>query len=298
MPETLRFTVPAAYDQKQAKLFLKGYCGLSTRMITSLKRETEGIVSNGKILRTVDTVRAGQVVTVTLPEEESPYIEPVEGEPEIVFEDSHLLIANKPPFMPVHPVKQYQTDTLANGVVAYSLSRGERYVFRAVNRLDRNTSGLVMIAKNRFTVNRLKNCVHKTYLAAVHGEITQDGTVCAPIGLQEGSKIVRCVTAEGTPAVTHYAVLYSEREYSLLRLWLETGKTHQIRCHMSYLGHPLLGDDLYGGTREKINRHALHCAEMHFRHPVTGEDITVQAALPQDMAPLFCVGGRSFSKLS
>lgn len=298
MPEKLRFTVPAAYDQKQAKLFLKGYCGLSTRMITSLKRETEGIVSNGKILRTVDTVRAGQVVTVTLPEEESPYIEPVEGEPEIVFEDSHLLIANKPPFMPVHPVKQYQTDTLANGVVAYSLSRGERYVFRAVNRLDRNTSGLVMIAKNRFTVNRLKNCVHKTYLAAVHGEITQDGTVSAPIGLQEGSKIVRCVTAEGTPAVTHYAVLYSEREYSLLRLWLETGKTHQIRCHMSYLGHPLLGDDLYGGTRERINRHALHCAKMCFRHPVTGEDITVQAALPQDMAPLFCVGGRSFSKLS
>ena len=298
MPEKLRFTVPAAYDQKQAKLFLKGYCGLSTRMITSLKRETEGIVSNGKILRTVDTVRAGQVVTVTLPEEESPYIEPVEGEPEIVFEDSHLLIADKPPFMPVHPVKQYQTDTLANGVVAYSLSRGERYVFRAVNRLDRNTSGLVMIAKNRFTVNRLKNCVHKTYLAAVHGEITQDGTVRAPIGLQEGSKIVRCVTAEGTPAVTHYAVLYSEREYSLLRLWLETGKTHQIRCHMSHLGHPLLGDDLYGGTRERINRHALHCAEMRFRHPVTGEDITVQAALPQDMAPLFCVGGRSFSKLS
>ena len=112
MPEQLHFTVPADYDQKQAKLFLKGYCGLSTRMITSLKRETEGIVSNGKILRTVDTVRAGQLVTITLPEEESPYIEPTEGELAVVFEDSHLLIADKPPFMPVHPVKQYQTDTL------------------------------------------------------------------------------------------------------------------------------------------------------------------------------------------
>jgi len=294
MPEQLRFTVPADYDQKQAKAFLKGFCGLSTRMITSLKRETEGIVSNGKILRTVDTVRAGQVVIITLPEEESPYIEPAEGTLDIVYEDSHLLIANKPPFMPVHPVKQYQLDTLANRVVAYSAGKGERYVFRAVNRLDRNTSGLVMIAKNRFAVNQLKSRVHKTYLSAVHGEVTQDGTIRAPIGLHEDSKIVRRVVGEGTPAVTHYAVIYSDKEYSLLRLWLETGKTHQIRCHMAHLGHPLLGDDLYGGTRKRINRHALHCAEMRFRHPVTGEDITVRAALPEDMTLLFApLGGFS-----
>ena len=277
MAEILHFTVPQEYAGKPAKFFLKGYCSLSTRMITSLKRETAGILSNGKILRTVDPVYAGQTVEIRLPEEESPYIEPVAGALDIVYEDSFLLIVNKPPYMPVHPVKQYQTDTLANRVVAYSREKGERYVFRALNRLDRNTSGLVMICKDRFTVNKLKNRVHKTYLALVHGKMENSGTICAPIGLRPDSKIRRHVLAEGAPAVTHYRVLYSNNEYSLLRIWLETGRTHQIRCHMASLGHPLLGDDLYGGSTERIKRQALHCAQMRFVHPVSGEEITVCA---------------------
>lgn len=283
MPEQLTFVVPDEYDGVQAKRFLKGFCTLSTRMITSLKREKEGIMMNGKILRTVDPVFAGCRVIVTLPDEDSHFIEPVPGDLDIVFEDSFLLVVNKPPYMPVHPVKQYQTDTLANRVVAYSRGKGERYVFRALNRLDRNTSGLVMIAKDRFTVNKLKNRVHKTYLAAVHGEMKKGGTVAAPIGMTEGSKIQRRVTNDGTPAVTHYEVLYSSKEYSVLKLWLETGKTHQIRCHMAYLGHPLLGDDLYGGSREVISRHALHCDSMEFEHPVTGERIALRAELPEDL---------------
>lgn len=286
MAETLRFTVPREYDGKPAKQFLRGCCALSTRMITSLKREKEGILRNGKILRTVDPVFEGEQVVITLPGEESPYIVPQEGAVDAVYEDAFLLIANKPPYMPVHPVKQHQTDTLANRVVWYSRSRGERYVFRAVNRLDRNTSGLVLIAKDRFTVNKLKNSVHKTYLALVHGEMYGEGTVRAPVGLQEDSKIVRRVVAQGTPAVTHYATVYSSKEYSALKLWLETGKTHQIRCHMAYLGHPLLGDDLYGGTRERIARHALHCAAVSFCHPVTGAPVTVRAPLPEDMAAI------------
>ena len=287
MPETLRFTVPPDYDGKPAKYFLKGCCALSTRMITSLKREKEGITANGKILRTIDPVCAGQEVVIRLPDEDSSYIEPVAGELDIVFEDSFLLIVNKPPYMPVHPVKQYQTDTLANRVVAYSQEKGERFVFRASNRLDRNTSGLVMICKDRFSVNKLKNRVRKTYLALAHGEMSGSGTVSAPIGLREDSKIVRHVLPEGTPAVTHYRVLDSDKEYSLLKLWLETGKTHQIRCHMASLGHPLLGDDLYGGSREHMQRQALHCASMEFYHPVSGKTVAVEAPLPADMAALW-----------
>lgn len=283
MPETLKFTVPPEYDGQPAKRFLKGYCTLSTRMITSLKREKEGIMMNGKILRTIDPVAAGDEVIITMPDEESAYITPVEGDLDIVYEDSFMLIINKPPYQPVHPVKQYQTDTLANFVVAYSQSRGESYVFRALNRLDRNTSGLVMIAKDRFTVNKLKNRVQKTYIAIVHGELCGSGTVTAPIGLLEDSKIKRHVLTEGTPAITHYEALYSSKEYSVLKLWLETGKTHQIRCHMAHIGHPLLGDDLYGGKRELISRHALHCAEMCFDHPVTGENVKLVSALPEDM---------------
>ena len=282
MPEQLRFTVPAEYDGKPAKIFLKGFCGLSTRMITSLKREKEGIMLSGKILRTVDPVFAGQEIVITLPDEDSPYIKPVGGELDIRYEDSFLLIVNKPPYMPVHPVKQYQTDTLANRVMAHAQGRGERYVFRAVNRLDRNTSGLVMTAKDRYTVNKLKNRVHKVYYALVHGELNGSGTVSEPIGLKEDSKIVRHVLSEGTPAVTHYESVYKKKEYSLIRLWLETGKTHQIRCHMAYLGHPLSGDDLYGGSREIIPRQALHCAEMKFEHPVTNREIIIKTDLPKD----------------
>ena len=282
MPEQLIFTVPGQYDGQCAKRFLKEYCTLSTRMITSLKREKEGIMMNGKILRTIDPVFAGQQVIVNLPDEASEYITPVDGPIDVVYEDRYLMIVDKPPYLPVQPVKQYQTDTIANYVAAYSQKRGERYVFRALNRLDRNTSGLVMIAKDRFTVNKLKNKVHKTYYALVHGEVKEGGTVRDPIGLLENSKIVRHVLDEGTPAITHYEVINSKKEISMIKLWLETGKTHQIRCHMAYLGHPLLGDDLYGGTRELIQRHALHCENMVFKHPVTDERIEVSAEPPED----------------
>lgn len=283
MPEKLKFTVPPDSDGKPAKFFFREHCKLSTRMITRLKREKDGILRNGKILRTVDKVCAGDEIIITLPQEEASFITPVNGTLDIVYEDTHLLVLNKPCFMPVHPVKQHQADTLAN-IVAYRMEqRRESYVFRAINRLDRDTSGLVMIAKDKFTANSLKNAVYKEYFALVHGEIKGGGTISAPIGLHEDSKIVRHVVEHGAPAITHYAVLSSNKEYSFLRLWLETGKTHQIRCHMAHLGFPLLGDDLYGGKRDKINRQALHCAMMRFAHPVTGECLELCAPLPKDM---------------
>lgn len=287
MPEKLKFTVPTYYDEKPAKVFFREHCKLSTRMITRLKREKDGILRNGKILRTVDKVSAGDEIIITLPQEEASFIAPIEGTLDIIYEDAHLLVLNKPCQMPVHPVKQHQTDTLANIVVYRMEQREESYVFRAVNRLDRDTSGLVMIAKDKLTANSLKNAVYKEYFALVHGEIKEGGTINAPIGLHEDSKIVRHVVEHGAPAITHYVVLNSNKEYSFLRIWLETGKTHQIRCHMSSVGYPLLGDDLYGGKRDKINRQALHCGRMRFIHPITGECIELCAPLPEDMQSIF-----------
>lgn len=282
MAEQLKFIVPSEYDNVNALRFFKEYCGLSSRMITRLKREKDGILMDGKILRTIDFVHTGNIVLINMPDESSE-INPVKGTLDIAYEDEHLLIVNKPPSMPVHPVKQHQQDTLANIVSYYMKSRGENYVFRAHNRLDKDTSGLVVIAKNRYCANSLKDTVDKTYYALCHGKIEKGGTVKAPIGLKEESKMVRFILDYGPPAVTHYEVISSCNEFSFIRLKLETGKTHQIRCHMASLGHPLLGDDLYGGSLELISRQTLHCGKIELIHPVSKEKITVECDLPDDM---------------
>lgn len=282
MAEQLTFLVTEEYNKVNALTFLKAKCKLSSRMITRLKREKNGILMDGKLLRTIDLVEKGKIVVINLPDESS-QITPVKGELKIAYEDEYLLIVDKPPLMPVHPVKQHQNDTLANIVTFYQQNKGENYVFRAINRLDRDTSGLVLITKDRYCANKLKTGIHKEYYALCHGKIESNGTICAPIGLLEDSKMVRHVLTEGTPAITHYEVISSCEEFTFLKLVLETGKTHQIRCHMSHLGHPLLGDDLYGGLRKKISRQALHCGSMAFEHPVTGEKIDVKCDVPYDM---------------
>lgn len=285
MCNILKFNVTEEYDNKKAIFFLKEKCGLSARMITRLKRIPNGITMNGSLLRTVDYVKSGMVVEIILPDEEM-LIEPTEGELDIVYEDKYLLIVNKPPYMPVHPVKQHQSDTLANIVSYYCINRGESYTFRAINRLDKDTSGIVIIAKDRFCANAMKGKTQKTYFALCHGCLEGNGTVSAPIGLLEDSKMVRHIMNDGPSAITHYKSVLSNDDYSLLELHLETGRTHQIRCHMASLGHPLLGDDLYGGTLEYIPRQALHCGSVSFVHPVTNNMIEVSADIPNDMKRL------------
>lgn len=282
MDNKLIFNVPAEYDNKKAVIFLKEKCGFSARMLTRLKRIPNGITMNGQLLRTVDYVKSGMTVEILLPDEEMT-IEPTDGELDIAYEDNYFLIVNKPPFMPVHPVKQHQSDTLANIVSYYCIKKGENYTFRAINRLDKDTSGLVIIAKDRFCANAMKGRTRKVYYALCHGCIEGRGTVSAPIGLLETSKMVRHVLKAGPPAITHYKSIYTSDDYSFIELQLETGRTHQIRCHMASLGHPLLGDDLYGGTLEHMSRQALHCGKIEFVHPVTNNMITVVANIPDDM---------------
>ena len=282
MAEKLYFTVPQDCGGMTAKWFLKSRCGLSTRMITRLKREKDGILMDGKILRTVDKVDAGASVVISLPEEDGSFVEPREGVLNIVYEDKHLLVVNKPPFMPVHPAKQHQTDTLANIVAWYAAKKGESYIFRAHNRLDSNTSGLVVMTKDKYSVNLLKNKVHKTYFALVHGCLDGEGTVDAPIGLRDDSKIVRCVRADGSPSVTHYQSIFHTDSITLLRLWLETGRTHQIRVHFSYIGHPLAGDENYRAKTNPFGRLCLHARTLEFDHPFTHEHMKFEIPEPEE----------------
>lgn len=284
MYNILIFTVPKEYDGVVCKEFLKKHCKISSRLITKLVRTEKGITKDGKLIRTIDSVHFGDTIEIKLPNDNNE-IEPVSGELDIKFEDKHILIVNKPPNMPVHPTKNHQRDTLANIVRYYALSKGEDYTFRAINRIDRDTSGLVLIAKDRFTASGLKG-VYKEYTAVCQGNIVEDGTVDKNIRLRPDSKMVREVNSEGARAVTHYFVLSRNKEYSLVRCILETGRTHQIRCHMSYLGHPLAGDDLYGGNRDKISRQALHCSYLRFIHPVTKQTIEIKSQMPDDMKSL------------
>ena len=227
MDKKLVFVVPDNCNGMKEQQFLRYECKLSARMITRLKREKDGILMDGKILRTVDDVIAGKIIEINPPDESS-LIEPIKGNLDIAYEDDHFLIVNKPPLMPVHPVKQHQTDTLANIVSFYMNNKGESYVFRAINRLDRDTSGLVIIAKSRYVANVMKGKIEKTYYALCHGKIEDDGTVDAPIGLTNDSKMVRYIIPDGQPAVTHYYLVESSEEYSFIKLRLETGRTHQI----------------------------------------------------------------------
>lgn len=224
----------------------------------------------------------------------------------VIYEDEDILVVNKPAGLPIHPSQNHYEDSLANAVMAYYKEQGENFVFRCINRLDRNTSGLTLIAKNMLSSailsqDVMKRDIHRTYLALVERsqQLPDSGTIEAPIARVEGSTILREVNFEtGDYALTKYWKLADFEDATLLKLQLGTGRTHQIRVHMSYIGHPLLGDDLYGnGTYHKIdsegksiilNRHALHSYRLEFTHPITGEAMDLRADLPMDMG---CIVG-------
>ena len=283
----LEFVVDKDFEKQTVGRYLRTYCSVSARTLAKLKRVEGAILLNSNKARAVDPVKKGDKISIDIPSGVSDGVTAVELPIDIVYEDKYLVVINKPPFMPVHPTKVHQLDTLANALCFYAKQRGEQYTFHAVNRLDRNTSGLVIVAKDRHTASIMsQNEITKHYTAFVMGEIADKGTVNEPIELSENSKIVRTVTPEGKPSVTHYEPLENKDGFTVLKLVLETGRTHQIRCHMSHIGHPLLGDDLYGGSMSKINRHALHCGFISFNHPINDEFIEISADLPDDMKGL------------
>ena len=211
---------------------------------------------------------------------------------DIVYEDEDILVVNKPGDMVVHPSYAHYTDSLAGAVKGYYIRTSQNHVVRAIGRLDRETSGLVLFAKNRYVAAILSDrqgemSKRKEYLALASGyfEVMQ-GTREAPIGETPGQRMVRCVTDDGKRAVTHFAVVRQFDDFALVRLFLETGRTHQIRVHMAHTGHPLLGDGLYGkeiADSHGITRAALHAAHIEFTHPILKKKMSFDADLPQDM---------------
>lgn len=204
----------------------------------------------------------------------------------VVYEDAYFLVVDKPPYLAVHPSAGKPEPTLANGVVGYFEKRGTPLSFRPVNRLDRNTSGLLLAAKSPHMAYTLAQKPQKMYLAIVMGELTGEGTIDQPIRVREGSCITREVGDGGKDSITHWQSLATDGEISLVRVTLETGRTHQIRVHMAWLGYPLVGDTMYGTDETLLPRHALHCARMAVLHPVTGEWVRLTCPMPADMRGL------------
>ena len=276
----LRFTVDT--DTVTVKTFLRSREGISRRLLTRLTRTEGGITCNGKPVRTIDTLHRGDVIVLRMNDEKHLEPNPALNVP-IVYESEGIVVFNKPSGMPVHPSAKHQGDTLGN----FFAAQYPGLTFRAVNRLDKDTSGLCIIAKDPHTANLLQGRCSKVYYAAVHGLTDSSGTIDAPIARMQESIILRCVRADGQPSVTHYTRLRSNDSYSLVEVRLETGRTHQIRVHFAHIGHPLAGDDMYGGRTDDIPRQALHCGSLTFTEPLTHQNITLTSPLPYDMAGLF-----------
>ena len=268
--------------------------GCSRQVLAHLKN-TKGLFKNGERPFAKEPVRSGDQIKLRLTEEAgSEGIVPVCLPFSVVYEDEDLLVIDKPAGLPVHPSINHYENTLANGVMWRCQQTGEPFPFRCINRLDAGTTGLLIIAKNMFSAAVLysamkKRKIKRTYLAVASGEIRKPGTVDLPIGRVSDSVIERCIDQEhGERAVTHYEPVAvckvpGNGSYTMLRLQLETGRTHQIRVHMKAIGHPLAGDYLYAPEDCSAERPLLHSRSLEFTHPVTGEPMKLTAELPEDM---------------
>ena len=299
----LYFKVPPEADGMLLRGFLRR-CSVSTDLSRAVKFRGSGFFADGTPVLANRRVEAGQVISFELPPE-GEGVAPQDDIPvDVVYEDAFALVVEKPPHLAVHPTLNYPLDTLANGYAAWALRQGRSPVFRPVNRIDKDTSGLVLAARNTYAAPLLAENVQKLYYAIVEGELPLGpGVIDAPIGRRGDSIIGRCVTPEGKPSRTEYTILKVQNGLSLAACVPVTGRTHQIRVHFASIGHPLAGDDLYGGRRDRIGRQALHCAKQTFRVPEytevpdgicirtpvsagTGRTVTVESPLPQDMADL------------
>lgn len=275
--------VEARHAQRRLDGFLRAQ-GFSAGLIRAIKR-SGGFFADGTPIHTNQLLHEGQIVTFTLPPEETS-VTPQPVDFAVLYRDAHAAVLEKPAGLAVHPTLNHPDRTLANGWLYRLQCEGERGVFRPVNRLDKNTSGLVLIALDAFAAPLLAKNAQKRYLAVVEGELPPGpGVVNAPIERRGDSIIGRCVRPDGKPSVTEYTVLAAAGGHSLVECRPVTGRTHQIRVHLSHIGHPLAGDDLYGGHTDSIGRHALHCACLTFTPPF-GEPVTVKSTLPADMAAL------------
>lgn len=288
---TLQYRITESDTYSNIHELLKAH-GYSSTVIRHLKETENGIQRNGVWARVYEPLASGDTVTILLTEEaSSENIAPTPLPLDIVYEDEDLLIINKPAGMPIHPSQGNYDNTLANACAYYFQQKGEPFTYRCINRLDRDTTGLLIIARHAYSASLLSSMVakreiHREYLALATGLVPDSGVIEAPIARVDGSTIEREVNFEtGEFARTHYRRLEYKNGYSLVSLKLDTGRTHQIRVHMKYIGHPLPGDFLYNPDYSVIRRQALHSYRLTFTHPITGKELQFTAPLPNDMKP-------------
>lgn len=291
MNNKLIFVVKEINHNIDIKDYLKEIENLSGRFVRKAVRDGRIFVNGEKVIKK-HKLSQDDLIEIYMQEDEHQNIEPEDINIEIVYEDSDIIVINKKPGIVVHPTKSHSTGTLSNGILYHFKKKGEKSIVRLVNRLDRDTSGLVIVAKNQFSHMRLasdmsKDSFRKIYIAVVHGSMKEkEGRINLPIYKEENESIKRIVDERGQESITTYEVLEELSKGSVVKLELETGRTHQIRVHMSHLGHHLYGDSLYGmGEEEKeyIERQALHAYKLELPHPRTGNILKLQCSLPEDI---------------
>lgn len=271
------------------KQILLNDMGISLRLLYSLKKDKQ-IFVNKKFYKMHELVNIGDIIEINLPDEANEY-DAEDMDIKLLYEDADLMVVEKEPFVVVHPTKGHQSGTLANGLIKLFKDKSINSKIRFVNRLDRDTSGILIVAKNSYCHSILTkdDAMHemgKKYYAVVSGNLEKEsGVIDLPIDKSEDG-IRRMVSEKGQRAVTRYKVIDKLKQATLLEISLETGRTHQIRVHFSHIGHPLLGDELYGGDMSLLNRQALHCFELGFYSPRKSEIIYIKSELPHDMREL------------
>ncbi len=279
--------------EEKVDILLRRELRCSSAVIRTAKGYPDGILLDGVHATTADKARAGQVLSILVSDRADGDLVPARGEVDIVYEDGDLLVVNKAAGVAAHPGPGHHDDTLGNFLTHHYKNRGEPFVYRPAHRLDRNTSGLMVVARHAHAQELLKGQLHtgdfrRTYLAVCQGvPPEEEGVIEAPIGRADGSVLRREVRPDGANAVTRYKVMSTNKGRGLVRLELETGRTHQIRVHMAWLGCPLVGDFLYGvEDRTLIGRTALHSWQLSLTQPLTGERIELTAPVPEDMLNL------------
>ena len=290
MNRVIDYIIDEADDGLRIEQYLrrKGYSGQN---LAEIKRMPKSVLVNGEHYYMKQELNTGDHLSIHICETKcSEKIPPVQIPLDIVYEDEDIIVINKPAGMPIHPSLNNYTNSMANALAWYYQEQGKPFIFRCCNRLDRDTSGLTVVAKHLVSGNILSDMVrrrdiHREYLAIVRGHVSPEaGTINAPLARKPGTIIERTVDWEqGETAITHYRLVEERNGHSLVSLRLETGRTHQIRIHMKYLGYPLIGDYLYNPDMEYIGRQALHSHRLSFTHPITGKPMEFTAPLPKDM---------------
>lgn len=290
MNRQITYIVPSEFDQRTVKDYLI-YLGYSHPVLVQLKKTQNSIIRNNEWIYFHTKLNTQDSITIYI--EETASSENIVATPlpiHIVYEDEDILVINKSANMPIHPSMNNYENSLANALMHYYGNAGSPFVFRCVNRLDKDTSGLTLIAKNPLSAAILyRDMTHRkikrTYYALVQGTPPNVGTINVGISRAPGSTIMRVPDAiNGETAITHYKTLQSSADFSLVECTLETGRTHQIRVHMKHIGHPLLGDYIYNPDNHLMSHHALHGGKLEFIHPITKKELMFSAPFPLDFS--------------